>query len=170
MNYDEYQNTIQTHACGRYDTSSLFHEYETLRSVTTDLAAPFSSDTIEYVAGIDALGFVLGTAVALELQAGFVPIRKGRKLPIPEDHLLEKTVVDYTDEEKTLELDRTAIAEGSRVLLVDDWIETAAQISASIALIEQAGGRIEGICVIGVDDSNPVEDIDGYMLQTLKPR
>lgn len=66
MEYREYLDVIQTEVGGRYDISALFHESSLLNEVTTDLAAPVSSIDVDLVAGIDALGFVLGTGVALD--------------------------------------------------------------------------------------------------------
>jgi adenine phosphoribosyltransferase len=77
----------------------------------TNLSAPFTVNLPDYVAGIDALGFVLGTAVALQFNKGFIPIRKQGKLPVAADAV---EFVDYTGRQKGLELRRGALKAGRR--------------------------------------------------------
>ena len=101
--------------------------------------------------GIDALGFVLGTATAFVAQKGFVPIRKAGRLPGP-SHSISFT--DYTGRDKSLEVGENAIRPGARALLVDDWIETGAQAKAAVELVESQDGIVVGICAIHID-SNP---------------
>jgi adenine phosphoribosyltransferase len=120
--------------------------------LVSDLSEPFISAAIDYVAGIDALGFVLGTALALHLNRGFIPIRKRGKLPVVAAVV---EFVDYTGEKKALELRRGILRPGDRVLLVDEWIETGAQMQAAIDLIEQEGGVIAGVATINIDN-NPI--------------
>jgi adenine phosphoribosyltransferase len=102
----------------------------------------------DLVAGIDALGFILGTALALRAGKGFIPIRKGGKLPVPAEMA---TFVDYSRTRKALELRHGAIRPGQRVLLVDEWIETGAQVTTASRLIEASGGMIVGVATIHVD-------------------
>lgn len=115
-----------------------------------DLAAPFSSSQIAYVAGIDALGFILGTAIALELGVGFVPICKSGKLP---GFKQRATFVDYSGQEKALELRVGIVQPEAGVLLVDEWIETGAQVRAAIELLEGQGAVIIGVATIAMDDN-----------------
>lgn len=103
---------------------------------------------IDLVAGIDALGFILGTAIAIRLGRGFIPIRKGGKLPVQADML---NFVDYTGQSKSLELRAGAVQPGAKILLVDEWIETGAQVKAAAQLIEQQGGKVAGIASISID-------------------
>ena len=91
-------------------------------------------DQFDCVVGIDALGFILGTAVAIHSKKAFVPIRKGGKLPVVSDAI---GFVDYTGQVKSLELRKGAITPGTRVLLVDEWIETGSQVKAAVELIER---------------------------------
>ena len=114
------------------------------------MIAPFVGDSIEYVAGIDALGFVLGSAMALRLQKGFIPIRKEGKLPVPAD-IAE--FIDYSLQKKALELAEGTCKFGDRVLLVDEWIETGSQVQAAIRLLEKQGATIIGIASISIDDN-----------------
>lgn len=100
-----------------------------------DRARDYGADAI---AGIEARGFIFGTAVAVELGLGFVPVRKPGKLPVP------TIAVDYALEYGTdrLELDPGAIANGARVVLVDDLIATGGTALAAADLIARADGMV----------------------------
>jgi adenine phosphoribosyltransferase len=111
------------------------------------LAAPFRGE-VDAVAAIDALGFVLGTAVALELGVGVVAVRKGGKLPVS---ALREEFVDYSGEAKALELRPDLLKQGQRVLIVDEWVETGTQVRAAAALIERAGSVVAGFATINID-------------------
>lgn len=147
-NYKDLIDTATTG--GRYDVTPIFTDYAAFTGLVVDLVAPFRDIDIDYVAGIDALGFILGTAVALHLQVGFLPIRKAGKLPV-----LTQPVpfVDYTRQHKALEVRPAALPRGSRVLLVDEWIETAAQINAAIKIIAQLHSTVVGIATIHMNDN-----------------
>jgi len=140
----------------RSDVTPIFAEPAAFAALVGDLAQPFAGAGVQIVAGLDALGFIVGTAVALKLGAGFVPIRKGGKLPIAHDR---ETAVDYQGKEKTLELRTGAFAPGTRVLLADEWIETGAQVRAALALIARAGGTVVGIVAIGFRKNERTADL-----------
>jgi adenine phosphoribosyltransferase len=145
----EYLKWIDTNAPGpRNDVTPLFANYEAFLGLVEDLAKPFDPIRIDRIAGIDALGFILGTALALHLGKGFLAIRKGGKLPFEVDQV---ALVDYTGARKTLELRRGIIHPGERILLVDEWIETGAQAQAAASLIEFQGGVVAGIAAINID-------------------
>jgi len=148
----EYLQLIDTHTSGRCDVTPLFADHAAFAQLTADLVRPFTSVSIDYVAGIDALGFVLGTAIATRLNKGFIPIRKGGKLPVA---VTRAEFVDYSGQKKALELRKGLVKPGDRIVVVDEWIETGAQMQAAINLIEQEGGRIAGLATINVDD-NPL--------------
>lgn len=130
----------------RSDVTPIFAHPAAFARLIDDLAQPFATARVAQVAGLDALGFVVGTALALRLGAGFIPIRKGGKLPVDAD---SETATDYTGAVKTLELRRAPFAPGTRVLLADEWIETGAQARAALALLERAGAEIVGLAAIG---------------------
>ncbi|MBU0596136.1 adenine phosphoribosyltransferase, partial [Candidatus Bipolaricaulota bacterium] len=100
------------------------------------------------VVAIDALGFILGTAIADALGIGLVPARKAGKLPVPTERV---EFVDYTGQRKSLEMRRDALKLGMSVLVVDEWVETGAQVTAAIALTERLGARVAGIATICMD-------------------
>ena len=148
---EEYLRLIDTETEGpRCDVTPLFADPQAFAALVVDLCAPFVEGEIDYMAGIDALGFILGTAMALHLKKGFIPIRKGGKLPVA---VSRAEFVDYSGEAKTLELRQGSIKVGERVLVVDEWIETGAQVQAAVDLIEGAGGVVAGIAAINMDDN-----------------
>ena len=108
------------------------------------LAAPFRDAGIDKVAGIEARGFILGGAVAVELGAGFVPVRKAGKLPhvtIGHEYALE-----YGTDRIEIHVD--ALSPGERVLLVDDLVATGGTLEAAIRVIEKLGGEIVGTAAV----------------------
>ena len=148
-----YLQLIDTHTAGaRCDVTPLFADPEAFSQLVDDLSSPFMSTPIDYVAGIDALGFILGTAVAIRLQKGFIPLRKEGKLPV---ETVKKEFTDYSGNRKALELRRGLIPELAKILIVDEWIETGAQMQAAIELIEKEKGIVAGIATINID-SNPI--------------
>lgn len=170
LEYEDYLALISERNEGRYDVSRLFHDPAVLNSVTDDYAAPFDADEIDLVAGLDALGFVFAATVADDLDAGVLPVRKGGKLPIPDEDRLSETVVDYTGEQKTLEVDVEAVPTDAAVLVVDDWIDTGAQMTAAARLVERAGGTVVGIVALDAGDSDRCRTLaSDYRLHTLAP-
>jgi adenine phosphoribosyltransferase len=140
----------------RCDVTPLFADHDAFAALVDDLAARVEPLGLDLVAGIDALGFILGAALSLRCHVGFVPIRKGGKLPVAVD---TAECVDYTGQRKTLELRQDALAPGKRVLVVDEWIETGAQVRAAIQLIEGQGGIIAGIASLHMDDNEHTEPL-----------
>lgn len=147
-----YLQRIDTHTApgARYDVTPLFGDYQAFSALLDDLLQLASESHFDVVVGIDALGFILGAALALRAGVGFVPIRKGGKLPGDVDAV---ECVDYTGQRKTLELRRDAIPAGARALVVDEWIETGAQVSAAIQLLEARGVVVSGIATIQMDSN-----------------
>lgn len=152
-----YLEFIDTNTTGlRYDVSPLFKQVEAFDALIRDLAHPFIGRNIDLVAGIDALGFIIGTGVALSLHKGFIPIRKGGKLPTTVRRI---SFSDYSKQSKWLEIREDSINPGQNILLVDEWIETGAQITAAVQLIEGLSGIIAGITAINMDDNRKTQDL-----------
>ncbi|WP_457206642.1 adenine phosphoribosyltransferase [Nocardioides sp. P5_C9_2] len=130
------------------DITPLLADHEAFGSVVGALAAAGRDASgvgvVDKVVGMEARGFILAAPVALELGAGFVPVRKAGKLP------RETHAVSYSLEygEATLELHRDAIAPGDRVLLVDDVLATGGTVAATRALVERCGGTCVGVAVL----------------------
>ncbi|NXU99413.1 APT1 phosphoribosyltransferase, partial [Cettia cetti] len=121
------------------DPSRLYCHPQGLQDCVADLLQPFQGDAIDMVAGIDAMGFILGAAAAATLQKGFLAIRKA-------GHLCVQTVAqpytDYSGREKVMEVRTDAISPGLRILLVDQWVETGGTMRAAIELVERLGGVV----------------------------
>ena len=154
-------------AGGHADVWRWFDDPELLRAVAGALVEPFRESATR-VAGIESRGFILGTACALELGAGFVPIRKGAGL-LPGPKAVVETAADYRGGRQTLRLQRAALGEGDRVLLVDDWIETGSQAAGARALVERCGATFLGVATI-VDQLPPDRDERLVRVHTLLPR
>jgi adenine phosphoribosyltransferase len=132
---------------GHADVLALLADGAFLRDAGVALASSFRVDGVTKVAGIEARGFILGTAVALELNVGFVPIRKRGSIH-PGPKAVARAARDWRGNEPELVLQRAAIGAPDRVLLVDDWIETASQAIAARSLIEECGGQWAGLSVL----------------------
>jgi adenine phosphoribosyltransferase len=120
------------------DITTLIADPTGLRAAVDGLVWPFLSSGIDFVAGIEARGFILGGAVAHELGRGFVPIRKKGKLPwrtIGQEYSLEYGV-------DTIEIHADAIHDGDKVLLIDDLVATGGTAEAALELIRRSGGQI----------------------------
>jgi len=156
-----YLDLIDTNTTGpRYDVTPLFANYAAFDALLHDFERLLAHVQYDVVAGIDALGFILGTALALRLHKGFVSVRKGGKLPVAVDRV---SFVDYSGEQKSLELRHDAIKPGTRVLVVDEWIETGAQAKAAIALIERQGGIVVGVAAFQIDANAATQPLrDAY--------
>ena len=122
------------------DLTPLLGNAEALRLAVAEMTEPFRNDGIDCVLGTEARGFIFGTAVALELGAGFVPARKPGKLPF-------RTVdVSYELEygTDTVEMHVDGVAKGQRVLVVDDLIATGGTAAATVELARRSGGEVVG--------------------------
>ena len=108
------------------------------------LCQPFQNAGVAYVAGIEARGFIFGAAVAAQLKAGFVPIRKKGKLP----YLTESASYDLEYGTDSIEMHRDAIPRGAKVLLVDDLLATGGTMQAACRLMEKVGAEIVGIAFV----------------------
>ena len=128
------------------DVTTLFEDPRGFRICVDQLLAPYAGQRIDKVVGLEARGFILGGAVAHQIGAGFVPVRKKGKLP-------GKTITEaYTLEygEAVVELHEDAISPGETVLIVDDLLATGGTAEAGIKLVERLGGQIVG-CAFVVD-------------------
>jgi adenine phosphoribosyltransferase len=141
---------------GHSDTLGLFADADFLALAARAMAAPFAGSAISHVAGIESRGFVLASVVALELDAGFVAIRKGGPnagiLPGPKVEL--EAEPDWRGRSSILRLQRHVVGSGDRVLVVDDWGETGSKALAARSLIERCGGEYAGLSLL-VDQLPP---------------
>jgi adenine phosphoribosyltransferase len=132
---------------GHADIWRLFADAALFGRIAGALAEPFRASGIAVVCGIESRGFILGGAVARELDVGFAAIRKeGGLYPGPKVQL--HTEPDYRGTRHVLRLQRQAIRPGDVVLLVDDWAERGSQARAAAALVERCGGTTAALAVI----------------------
>lgn len=129
----------------RCDLSLLFRDRAAFAALIQRLAEPFRDRKLDAVAAIDSLGFVLGSALARELDCGLVLLRKAEKAAWSAQDIAFE---DYSGLEKRLALVDGLVVPGDRVLVADDWSETGAQLEAAFALLEHAGADVIGAAVI----------------------
>jgi len=120
------------------DITPLLQDAKSFRDVISAFAERYRPPGVELVAGIDARGFIVGSALALELGVGFVPVRKRGKLPY--DTLAEDYTLEYG--RQTLEIHADAAQAGQGVLLVDDLVATGGTMLAAARLLSRLGARV----------------------------
>ena len=126
------------------DITTLLGNARAFRDAVDALARPFAGRAIDKIAGIEARGFILGGAVAHQLSAGFVPIRKKGKLP--HETLRVAYSLEYGLDE--MEVHRDGVAPGERVIIIDDLIATGGSAEAAIKLLRQIGADIVAACFV----------------------
>ena len=132
------------------DPSTLYINASLFRATVDDLVAPFDRADIDVVAGFDAMGFVLGSAIAVRLGRGFLTLRKAGKLPVESDTV---EFVNYSGRTQEMEMRAPAFRPGTRVLLVDQWVETGGTMDAGVRLVERQGGVVAGIATVCIEQS-----------------
>ena len=146
------------------DITPLMQDGKAYKSACADMTEFAKDLNVDVVAGPESRGFLFGCPVALNLNVGFVPIRKPNKLP------RETVEVSYSLEygKNTLCMHKDAIKPGQRVLIVDDLLATGGTIKAAIELIEQLGGIVVGIAfLIELVDLKGRDLLEGYNVKSL---
>ena len=123
-----------------YDVSTLFRDAGSFRAAIQGMCEPYRDRQIDLLAGIEARGFVLAAAMALELELGLLMVRKVGKLP--GETVRETYSLEYG--EAQIEIHADAIEAGQRVLVVDDLLATGGTAAATGRLVERLGGRLLG--------------------------
>ena len=147
-----------------YDITTLLKHPEGLRKTVDALAAAFEGEQVDTVIGIEARGFIFAPALAYHLGAGFVPVRKPRKLPA------ECAAISYDLEygQDTLEIHRDAVGQGHRVLIADDLLATGGTARAVVDLVEQLGGTVAGLVfVVELEFLPGRKKLEGYDVRSL---
>ena len=134
----------------RCDISSLFLDPVIFKQAIKEMSGPFRLSSVNKVVALDALGFIFGSLIAQELNVGLVLFRKEGKIPVEKETI---DFIDYTKTSKTFEVVSSAIVQGDKILIVDEWSETGSQIKAAISLTEKCGGVIAGISCFNIDIS-----------------
>jgi adenine phosphoribosyltransferase len=127
-----------------YDVTTLLRDPQGFRLAIDSMSAPFTGAGIDLVVGIESRGFILGSAVADRIGAGFVPVRKLGKLPSAT--VRASYALEYGTD--SLEMHRDAVTPGQRVLIVDDLLATGGTARAAVQLVKELGGEVVGIAVL----------------------
>ena len=127
-----------------HDITPVLQSAEYFRLLVDLLVYRYMGQKIDAVAGLDARGFIIGAALAYQLNVGFVPIRKKGKLPF--DTVSQSYPLKYG--EATVEIHTDAVKKGARVLLVDDFVATGGTMLAGVELIRKLGGEVVEAAVI----------------------
>lgn len=168
MNIKDYITEVQDYpkeGISFKDITSLMADGKAYAEVTRQIREIAIKRDVDVIVGPEARGFIVGCPVATSLEIGFVPVRKPGKLP------REVMSVDYDLEygTDTLTMHKGDIKPGQKVLIIDDLLATGGTMEATIKLIEQAGGIVEGLAfIIELADLNGRERIGSkYQIDTL---
>src|SRR6187549_4270079 len=126
------------------DITTLLGDARAFRRAVDELVQPWAGMKIDKVAGIEARGFIIGGAVAHQVSAGFVPIRKKGKLP--HQTVRMAYLLEYGSDEMEMHVD--AVEKGDRVILVDDLIATGGTAEGAVKLLRQVGANVLAACFI----------------------
>jgi len=132
------------------DPTSIYINSDAFHDLVDDLLKDLGGVRVDVVGGIDAMGFVLGAALATRLGVGFIPIRKAGKLCVETDAV---SFVNYSGRVQDMEMRKPAFLEGTRVMLVDQWIETGGTMTGAIELIKRQGGIVSGIVAVAIEEN-----------------
>jgi adenine phosphoribosyltransferase len=147
-----------------YDITTLLKDGNGLRVVIDRITDNFRDQKIDTVIGIEARGFIFAPALAYHLGAGFVPVRKPKKLPSE----VESYSYDLEYGKDTLEIHRDAVGKGHNVIIADDLLATGGTAMAVVKLVEKLGGNIVGLSfVIELEFLNGREKLAGYNVFSL---
>jgi adenine phosphoribosyltransferase len=148
------------------DITTLLGDARAFRRSVDELARPWAGAKIDKVAGIEARGFIIGGAVAHQLSAGFVPIRKRGKLP--HETVRVAYSLEYGIDE--MEMHRDGVRAGEKVVLVDDLIATGGTAEAAVKLLKEMGANVvAAIFIIDLPDLGGSRKIEalGVPVRTL---
>ena len=147
-----------------YDITTLLKHPDGLRQTVDALAAEYNGEKVDTVIGVEARGFIFAPALAYHLRAGFVPVRKPKKLPA------ECASISYDLEygQDTLEIHRDAVGNGHRVIIADDLLATGGTAKAVCDLVEGLGGTVVGLVfVVELEFLPGRKKLEGYDVRSL---
>lgn len=147
-----------------YDITTLLKDKEGFRETIDALGHHYRDIQVDIVVGIEARGYFFAPAMAHALGAGFVPVRKPKKLP----SRIQRVEYDLEYGTDSLEIHADAIEPGQRVLIIDDVLATGGTASAAARLVEMLGGKVAGVgFVIELNFLNGRDKLKGYDLFSL---
>src|SRR5919109_1351555 len=123
-----------------YDITTLLKDKVGFATLIDALSEHYIEKKVDLIVGIEARGFIFGPALAYRLNAGFVPVRKPKKLPAQ----TAKVTYDLEYGSDSLEMHRDAVKPGQRVIIVDDLLATGGTCAATVQLTKSLGGQIAG--------------------------
>src|SRR3954454_4654423 len=126
------------------DITTLLADARAFRRAVDELVHPWAGSKVDKVAGIEARGFILGGAVAHQLSAGFVPIRKKGKLP----HTTVSIAYSLEYGVDEMEMHQDAVTPGERVIIVDDLVATGGTAEGAVRLLKQIGADVVAACFV----------------------
>jgi adenine phosphoribosyltransferase len=142
-----------------YDITTLLKDKQGLKGTIDALKSHYEGAQVDVVIGVEARGFIFAPALAYALGAGFVPVRKPKKLP----SICASISYDLEYGSDTLEVHKDAISPGSKVLIVDDLLATGGTAAAVTRLVEQLGGTVAGLgFVLELTFLGGREKLNGY--------
>jgi len=146
------------------DITTLLKDRKAFKYSIDEITKYCSKYQIDYIAGIEARGFIIGAPVAYQLGVGFLPIRKAEKLPSE----VERVSYQLEYGENILEMHKDAINNGDKVMVVDDLLATGGTTAAVFKLIKKLGGKVIGASfVIELKFLNPRKKLEGYHIFSL---
>ena len=137
------------------DPTSIYINGDAFHDLINNLVLDLKNVKCDVVAGLDAMGFVLGTALATRLNVGFLPIRKAGKLCVDTDSV---TFTNYSGRTQDMEVRTPAFLSGTRVLLVDQWIETGGTMDGAIRLVKRQEGIVAGLVAIAMESNDKTDE------------
>ena len=147
-----------------YDITTLLKDPYGLRTTIDRLVEMIDDPQVDTVIGIEARGFIFAPALAYRLKAGFVPVRKPRKLPAETESV--SYALEYGTD--TLEIHKDAIGKGCRVVIADDLLATGGTAKAVVDLVERLGGTVAALAfVVELNFLNGRERLAGYKVTSL---
>ncbi len=146
------------------DITTLLNDRDGFQEAVDRMVDAVGDSDIDLVLGIEARGFIFGSAMAYDMDCGFVPVRKKGKLP--SDAYSKTYDLEYGTD--TIELHKDGIKPGQKVIIVDDLLATGGTAKATAELVKMAGGVIEGfIFLIELEDLNGRELISDYVVKSI---
>jgi adenine phosphoribosyltransferase len=133
------------------DPTSIYINGEAFHDLLDDLVADLKGLQVDVVGGLDAMGFVLGSALATRLGVGFLPIRKAGKLCVETDKV---SFGNYSGRTQDMEMRLPAFAKGTKVLLADQWVETGGTMDGAIRLVDRQGGIVVGLAAVAIEEND----------------
>lgn len=147
-----------------YDITTLLKDPKGLKAVINRMSEAFTGERIDSVIGVEARGFIFAPALAYHIGAGFVPVRKPKKLPAQTRKISYE--LEYGSD--TLEIHADAVQPGHRVLIADDLLATGGTAAAVVKLVEGLGGEVVGLSfVVELNFLNGREKLGDYKVESL---